>query len=135
VGGAEARSASARTRPERSLWRVTRTLPRLALGALRHGLLPAGPAGARTLWREGWTELHWKILGDGLVRFLRHSGPLFTKCGQIMATRTDLLPAALCTAGPTAVGTRSDASTRGRSRSAPWARCIARGFGAARRRS
>jgi len=97
VGGAEARSASARTRPERSLWRVTRTLPLLALGALRHGLLPAGPAGARTLWREGWTELHWKVLGDGLVRFLRHSGPLFTKCGQIMATRTDLLPAALCT--------------------------------------
>jgi ubiquinone biosynthesis protein len=89
-------SAAAKAPPERSPWHVARTLPRFALGALRHGLLPAGPASARTLWREGWTELHWKVLGDGLVRLLRHSGPLFTKCGQIMATRTDLLPAALC---------------------------------------
>jgi len=76
--------------------RAARTLPRVAFGALRHGLLPAGPIAARTLWREGWAELHWKVLGDGLVRFLRHSGPLLTKCGQILATRTDLLPAPLC---------------------------------------
>jgi ubiquinone biosynthesis protein len=76
--------------------RALRTLPRVAFGALRHGVLPAGLATARTLRSEGWTGLHWKVLGDGLVRFLRHSGPLFTKLGQILATRTDLLPAALC---------------------------------------
>jgi len=76
--------------------RAARTLPRVALGALRHGILPAGPSAVRTLWREGSSELHWKVLGDGLVGFLRHSGPLLTKCGQILATRTDLLPAPLC---------------------------------------
>ena len=76
--------------------RAARALPRVALGALRHGLLPAGFATARTLRREGWAELHWKALGDGLVRFLRHAGPLFTKVGQVLATRTDLLPAAVC---------------------------------------
>jgi ubiquinone biosynthesis protein len=30
------------------------------------------------------------------VRFLRNAGPLFAKCGQVLATRTDLLPAAVC---------------------------------------
>jgi ubiquinone biosynthesis protein len=68
----------------------------VALDALRHGVLPAGLATARTLRSEGVDGLHWKVLGDGLVRFLRHSGPLFTKLGQVLATRTDLLPAALC---------------------------------------
>jgi ubiquinone biosynthesis protein len=78
-------------------WRhVLQTLPRVALDALRHGVLPAGLATARTLRSEGLDELHWKVLGDGLVRFLRHSGPLFTKLGQILATRTDVLPAPLC---------------------------------------
>jgi len=80
----------------RGFRQALRTLPRVALGALRHGVLPAGLATARTLRHEGWTGLHWKILGDGLVRFLRHSGPVFTKLGQILATRTDLLRPALC---------------------------------------
>jgi ubiquinone biosynthesis protein len=75
---------------------AARALPRIALGAVCHGVLPAGLSTARTLWREGWAQLHWKVLGDALVRFLRHSGPVFTKFGQILATRTDLLPAALC---------------------------------------
>src|SRR5262249_18318120 len=79
-----------------SLRHAVWTLPRVALAALRHGLLPAGVAAARTLRREGWAELHWKALGDGLLRFLRHSGPLFTKVGQILATRPDLLPPAAC---------------------------------------
>jgi len=79
-----------------SLRHVARTLPRVALAVLRHGLLPAGLATTRTLRREGWAELHWKALGDGLLRFLRHSGPLFTKLGQILATRPDLLPPAVC---------------------------------------
>lgn len=68
----------------------------MAFGALRHGLLPAAPQAARTLWREGRSELHWKVVGDGLVRFLRNAGPLFTKAGQILATRSDLLPAPVC---------------------------------------
>jgi ubiquinone biosynthesis protein len=84
--------AGAAQGPGHPAWR----LPGLALGALRHGLLPAGLAAARTLRQEGRAELHWKVLGDGLVRFLRHSGPLFTKLGQVLATRTDLLPEALC---------------------------------------
>jgi ubiquinone biosynthesis protein len=87
------RAAAARTP---SFWHAARGLPRLALGALRHGILPAGLAAARTLRREGFRELHWKILGDGLVRFLRHAGPVFTKLGQVLATRSDLLPESLC---------------------------------------
>ena len=79
-----------------ALSRAARTLPRVAFGALRHGVLAAGPSAARTLWREGPGELHWKVLGDSLVGFLRDSGPLLTKCGQILATRTDLLPEPLC---------------------------------------
>lgn len=41
-------------------------------------------------------ELHWKVLGDALVRFLQNSGPVFTKFGQVLATRHDLLPPAVC---------------------------------------
>ncbi len=73
-----------------------RAVPGIAVRAVRHGLMPAGLSAAGTLRREGLSELHWKVLGDGLVRFLRHSGPVFSKFGQILATRTDLLPAALC---------------------------------------
>ncbi len=80
----------------RGLRQALRTLPRVALGALRHGVLPAGASTARTLRSEGWRGLHWKVLGDGLVRFLRHSGPVCTKLGQVLATRTDLLPPTLC---------------------------------------
>ncbi len=63
---------------------------------MRHGLLPAGLSAASLLRREGLSELHWKVLGDGLVRFLQHSGPVFAKFGQILAARSDLLPAAVC---------------------------------------
>lgn len=90
------RATSQRAADPGSLSRAARALPRVAFGALRHGLLPAGPSAARIFWREGSNELHWKVLGDGLVGFLRHSGPLLTKCGQILATRTDLLPAPVC---------------------------------------
>jgi ubiquinone biosynthesis protein len=71
-------------------------VPRLAATAVRHGVLPSGLAAARTLHSEGLGDLHWKVLGDGLVRFLRHAGPVFTKLGQILATRSDLLPEAVC---------------------------------------
>lgn len=63
---------------------------------MRHGLLPVGFSAASTARREGLSDLHWKVAGDALVRFLRHSGPVFTKCGQILATRDDLLPTSVC---------------------------------------
>ena len=70
--------------------------PRLAATALRRGVLPIGPSAVGVLRREGASELHWKVLGDALARFLRHSGPVLTKLGQILATRHDLLPESLC---------------------------------------
>jgi len=71
-------------------------LPRLLGSAVRRGVVPAGFATVSTLRREGLTDLHWKALGDALVRFAKDAGPLLTKLGQILATREDLLPAALC---------------------------------------
>jgi ubiquinone biosynthesis protein len=70
--------------------------PRLALHAVRRGLLPAAPALLATWRSEGREELHWKVVGDALVRFLRSTGPVLTKLGQILATRTDVLPATVC---------------------------------------
>jgi ubiquinone biosynthesis protein len=69
--------------------------PRLVATAVRRGLLPAGASAAETLRREGLTDLHWKLLGDALVGFLSHSGPVLAKLGQMLATRDDLLPAAV----------------------------------------
>jgi ubiquinone biosynthesis protein len=70
-------------------------LPRLSAVALRHGVLPSLPS-ALALWRrEGRAELHWKALGDALARTLAQAGPVFTKLGQILATREDWLPHAL----------------------------------------
>lgn len=66
------------------------------MNAVRRGLLPAGVSAAQTLRREGLTDLHWKVLGDLVVGFLRHSGPPLTKLGQLLATRVDLLPEPLC---------------------------------------
>lgn len=77
-------------------WALARLGPRLAFTALRRGLLPAGAAAFSTLRAEGIAALHWKVLGDALVRFLQHSGPVLTKLGQILATRSDLLPEAVC---------------------------------------
>ena len=48
--------------------------PRLTFTAFRRGVLPIAPAAVSTARREGVSELHWKVLGDGLVRFLRSSG-------------------------------------------------------------
>jgi ubiquinone biosynthesis protein len=70
--------------------------PRLLGAALRRGILPAAVATLSTVRREGIAELHWKALGDALVRFLQGAGPVLTKLGQILATREDLLPAAIC---------------------------------------
>jgi ubiquinone biosynthesis protein len=73
-----------------------RATPRLLGSALQRGILPAGVATLATLRHEGVRELHWKAIGDALVRFLQDAGPLLTKLGQILATREDLLPAAIC---------------------------------------
>jgi ubiquinone biosynthesis protein len=70
--------------------------PRLLGSAVGRALLPAGPAAISTLRSEGTSELHWKVLGDALARFFGHSGPVLTKLGQILATRSDLLPEAVC---------------------------------------
>ncbi|MDJ0846825.1 MAG: AarF/UbiB family protein [Myxococcota bacterium] len=75
---------------------AAQAMPRVAMGLFRHGLMPAGLSTADTVRREGFSELHWKVLGDGLVRFLRNAGPVFTKFGQILATRSDLLPPTVC---------------------------------------
>jgi ubiquinone biosynthesis protein len=70
--------------------------PRLAFNVVRHGILPSGAAAAATLVREGVADIHWKTFGDAIVRVAQHSGPLLTKLGQILATRGDLLPDAVC---------------------------------------
>ena len=79
-----------------SLWDVVSTVPRLLSSALRRGVMPAGIAMVSTLRREGFSDLHWKALGDALVRFAQDAGPLATKLGQVLATHEDLLPAAAC---------------------------------------
>ncbi len=80
----------------RPLARGALAAPALSATALRYGLLPSLPA-ALALWRrEGASQLHWKVLGDALARTLQRAGPVYTKLGQILATREDLLPAALC---------------------------------------
>jgi len=71
-------------------------VPRLTFNAIRHGVLPTAMSAPLVLLREGPWDLHWKTLGDGLVRFAQHSGPLLTKLGQILATRGDVLPDTVC---------------------------------------
>jgi ubiquinone biosynthesis protein len=70
--------------------------PKVAVAAVRNGILPVGVSTLFILKREGLSDLHWKVLGDSLVRFFQGSGPFLTKLGQILATRNDLLPEAVC---------------------------------------
>ena len=72
------------------------TVPRLVHSAVRRGILPVGIATVSTFRREGLSELHWKVLGDALVRFFQGSGPFLTLVGQILATLNDLLPETVC---------------------------------------
>ena len=71
-------------------------VPGLGFNAWRYGLVPTVPSAILILLREGVSEVHWKTIGDALVRFVQHSGPLLTKLGQILATRGDVLPDAVC---------------------------------------
>ncbi len=79
------------------LWfRAIGRVPNLAGLAVRSSARAISTDALKTLKKEGTSELHWKILGDGLVNFFRQSGPLLTKLGQILATRNDLLPPTVC---------------------------------------
>jgi predicted unusual protein kinase regulating ubiquinone biosynthesis (AarF/ABC1/UbiB family) len=71
-------------------------VPGLVLNAVRYGLLPTVPGVVTTALREGVSQLHWKTVGDALVRVAQHSGPVLTKLGQVLATRNDVLPDAAC---------------------------------------
>jgi len=83
----------------RSLRKVADTAaaaPNLALNTVRYGVLPAGANLVGTAFREGVSQLHWKTLGDALVRVAQNSGPVLTKMGQVLATRSDVLPETVC---------------------------------------
>jgi ubiquinone biosynthesis protein len=83
-------------RPARRVADAVTALPRLTFAAVRHGVLPAPASAASVLLSEGPWGLPWKVIGDGLVRFAQRSGPLATKLGQVLATRGDILPEAVC---------------------------------------
>ncbi len=68
----------------------------LAVNTIRYGLLPAAPGVVATAVREGVADIHWKVIGDAIVRIAQNSGPVLTKLGQILATRGDVLPNAAC---------------------------------------
>jgi ubiquinone biosynthesis protein len=70
--------------------------PRLAFTAVRYGVLPTPASTAFVMLREGPWALPSKAIGDALVRFAQHAGPLTTKVGQVLATRSDILPEAVC---------------------------------------
>jgi ubiquinone biosynthesis protein len=81
--------------PPRSPWRVMRDFlarclrcVQLALLAVRHGLGPA--AGPRRMRRRSG-----EAAGQALRDALQDAGGVFVKFGQVLSTRTDLLPAAL----------------------------------------
>src|SRR5262249_32208031 len=71
-------------------------MPALGLNGLRYGVVPTVPSAILISLREGLSDVHWKTIGDALVRVIQHSGPLLTKLGQILATRGDLLPEPVC---------------------------------------
>ena len=83
-------------RPARRVADAVLVAPRLTYNAVRHGFLPTPASAALVALREGPAELHWKAVGDALVRFAQRSGPLTTKLGQVLATRSDILPEAVC---------------------------------------
>jgi ubiquinone biosynthesis protein len=95
--GSQERDGRTSRRTSLVRWRdAAGTAPRLVLSAVRHGILPVGLSALWTLRREGAAELHWKVLGDALVRFFRDAGPVLAKVGQVLATRSDLMPEAVC---------------------------------------
>src|SRR5215470_17082049 len=84
------------TRQARRVTDAALAAPRLGFNAARYGLMPTPASAALVLLREGLHELPWKTIGDALVRIAQSSGPLTTKLGQILATRGDILPEAVC---------------------------------------
>ena len=83
--------------PARRVADAVLVAPRLTFNAVVYGVLPTPASAVLILLREGPSALQWKALGDALVRFAQHSGPLITKLGQVLATRSDIVPEAVCT--------------------------------------
>jgi len=80
----------------RGIGTTVRRVPLLGASAARHIVFPAGFRYVESVRSGGVKDAHWNALGDGLVRFLQESGPVLTKLGQIMATRSEVLPPAIC---------------------------------------
>ncbi len=90
------------------------------------GLVALGAGAVTGFAREGTRDLHWKAGGDALVQIFRSGGPALNKLGQLLATRTDVLPAAVCERLE-ALYDRQPAMTRAEVR-----RVLRRSFGRAR---
>lgn len=71
-------------------------LPSLSFSLVRHGMLPFFPSLFESFQNESLRDIPQKELGKFLARFLSHSGPVLIKFGQILATRTDILPELIC---------------------------------------
>ena len=91
----ETGSGAAGLAPPRSPWRVVaefvarcRRYVQLMRLAVRHGLGPA--AGPRRIGRRSE-----EAAGNALRDALQEAGGVFVKFGQVLSTRTDLMPAAL----------------------------------------
>ena len=84
-------AASPRSRL-RGLRDTVRLGQRVALRGVPRGMVALGRGAVRATVAEGPRGAHWKAVGDALVEILRSGGPALTKLGQILATRSDLLP-------------------------------------------
>jgi len=85
---------------DQSQWRRLRdTLGlarRVTLRGVPRGMLALSAGALRAAALEGPRDLHWKATGDALVEIFRSGGPALTKLGQVLATRSDLLPTQVC---------------------------------------
>lgn len=57
----------------------------------RYSVLPLGLYAIKVFWSKGPHRFWWNLVGEALLQFFRHSGPVFIKLGQLLATRKDLL--------------------------------------------
>lgn len=84
--------SQARPSPLKNYATAAGRLPSLTFSAAYHVLIPFGIRYAANVRRNGLASAHWKAIGEGLTRFFQESGPVLTKIGQVLATRTDLIP-------------------------------------------
>ncbi len=71
-------------------------VPELSFNLIRHGILPLIPSVIQTIQEESLKDVPQREIGKFLARTLNHSGPVLIKLGQILATRNDILPKAIC---------------------------------------